>query len=214
MRGPGALQHVASPSQATSWRAAREGVQIDLSGWPAAPRKPPSLWKMRALFKTFPAEAGISSGLAACHKNAVCMAGAGSAAPLPWGPVPGPPAPGVAWPRLLSARQSDGSVSARQRGGTGAALHSGLRSLPVTVPGAAGSQQTAPLFCRNVHSLEIRCCLQRFSFRDKQEMFAKTLLWKGGGGKPGHGWKEPYLTAASAGWGCCSLWDPAPRSLP
>lgn len=54
VQGPGALQHVASLSKVTSRRVAREGAQINLSGWPAALRKPPSLWKMRALFRELP----------------------------------------------------------------------------------------------------------------------------------------------------------------
>lgn len=49
MWGPGALQCAASPSRATQGE-----LQVDLSGWPAALRKPPSLWKMRALFQDLP----------------------------------------------------------------------------------------------------------------------------------------------------------------
>lgn len=47
--GPGALQHAASPSRATQGE-----LQVDLSGWPTVLRKPPSLWKMRALFQDLP----------------------------------------------------------------------------------------------------------------------------------------------------------------
>lgn len=54
VQGPGALQPVVSLSNAASRGAARGGMRINLPGWPAARWKPPSLWKMRALFQDLP----------------------------------------------------------------------------------------------------------------------------------------------------------------
>ena len=161
VQGLGALQHVASLSKATSRRAAREGVQINLSGWPAAPRKPPSLWKMRALFQDLPSGGWNLLWTGSLPQECCLRGGSGVCCAPAIGSrmCQGPRAPAEAWPRLLSAHQSDGSVSAHQHGGISALLHSGLRSQPAKIPRAASNRQRIPLFCRNAHSLEIRCCL-------------------------------------------------------
>lgn len=175
-QGPGAVQPVVPKAKPHPGEPGGRECESTCQGGRLCHGGLTALRQTRPLFQELPIRAEISSGAAACHENVACMAGEGSVHPWRWQRVRQcPPAPGEPWLCLPPAHQSDGSVSTCQCEGTGTLQHSGLLSQPANIPRATSSRQTVPLFWRSVLGWGVHCCLERFSFRDTQEIFAKPF---------------------------------------